>query len=96
VRDVVEGSTIVDLAVALIEPSATGDYPARDVECFACPDCQPRPAAWVMTAPAARPAGEMAWRCDRCGAYGTRWELARRVLENPHALARFLALRLVA
>lgn len=91
VRVAVEGGSIFDLVMALVEPDSSGHYPPADEDEFPCPTCQARPGSWVLNGPAGKPAGGMAWCCDLCGAYGTRWGLVRRVLEDPHALARFLA-----
>lgn len=63
---------------------------ALGIEYFPCPACQAdTPPAW----PWARVVNPVEWRCDLCGALGTRWELVRLVLESPMALRRFLAHR---
>jgi hypothetical protein len=72
----VESASMVDLGTAL-------DYePALVVDGFTCPRRLCGGIAYAVDG--------WKWHCLACGAWGTRYELARRVLERPRALERLL------
>lgn len=95
-RNLIEAADVLALVRAVVEPDGAGNLPLIELDGFACPACQATPGSWILHAPAARLVAECVaecvWRCDLCGASGTRWGLARRVLEDPSALNRFLLL----
>jgi len=95
-RSLVEAAALVDLVAALVESDGWGDRPAMTDDEFCCVVCQRFPSGWLMTLPAAQPAGPFGWACCACRATGTVWGLQALVLGDTRAIERFLTAALAA